>query len=71
MLTYSTFAKEGRLSEKLYDISDAPILVGFVSDAVIYVLANKNVRTLVGSIFRRKQIQPSNRVHNFAPTPAN
>ena len=67
ILTYSTFGKQGRLSRLLYDISDGLILVGFISDILIYVLANKNVCTLLVTIVRNEQIQQSNRVHNCTP----
>ena len=64
----SRYTGNKKLTDWLLEISDIPIVTGFVSDACIYILANKDVRRLLISIFRREQIEASNRVRNFAST---
>ena len=68
LLIYSIYESNEKLSRILYHSMDIPIVVGFTSDAFIYVVANKDVRKLLFNIFRREQIQRSNRVGDFAST---
>ena len=68
MLTYSRYTENEKLSEMLWYIADVPIVAGFMSDPVIYVLANKDVCKLLLNIFRREKMQSSYRV---ASTPGN
>ena len=66
LFTYSKYERNEKLSKILFHGTDVPIVVGFASDAFIYVLANRDVRKILFNIFRREQMHRSNRVRDFA-----
>ena len=62
MMAASQLVDNEKPSEHLFRFSLVPTLIGFTSDAIIYVFANREVRKLLCSICRWKIIQNANRV---------
>ena len=59
MFTASRYVENQRRSKLLSVFAHLPIIVGFTSDACIYVFANKNVRKLFCTTCKRRNIRVS------------
>ena len=62
LLTVSHYVEDQKKSSMLTVLSHALIIIGLTSDVFIYVFADKNVRMLICSIFRKMCRPVSNRV---------
>ena len=66
MLTASYYVEDQKESSMLTALSHALIIIGLTSDVSIYVFADRNVRMLIYSIFRKMCPPVSNRVGDIS-----
>ena len=52
-------------AKTLFHFSYAPIVAGFISDALIYTIGDRNVRKLLRTMLRRETLQVSNRISDL------